>query len=597
MAQRGWGGALRQMGVLLEAGTASGLTDGQLIERFSDSRSAEAAFEALVARHGPMVRQVCRQILRHEHDADDAFQAVFLVLARRAGSIRDPDLLASWLYGVSLRTARRARRRRGLKSASQPEPSDSTEAPDRTIARREEAEALHDEIGRLPENQRRAVVLCHLQGLTHEEAASRLGIPSGTVGVRLMRARERLRSCLTRRGFASSVFLFPSPIDSLAGRASVAISYLQGAASGEVPAGVASLAEGVLRTMIPLKLKFAIAFLGVGVVAIGAWSLAKAPIAASSTAVAPQTPKPAPTPARALPEAFFVIDRGTALLGPNGEEIARLDSDSNAAGAITPDGDRVAFSKFHKDGRGGGRSELLIQSRSRPEERISIPKIYGATGSSFLPLWSSDGKRILICEQGRNAEGVKGSAYRLYDLGTKDLTTLKLPDAWWPSDWSTDGKRLLTTLGIGGAPRIAWVNTDGTGEPQFITSEDQVAWGAKLSPDGRRILCKVGLKSPQGERSGEKLCVIDLDTKERTIVDEPGETAGYCWSADGERIAYTWQHPLENPAEVANRETLLITCNRDGSKRTTVTSRKYEVPPNSSGRDGMIIFFQVFDWK
>ena len=99
------------------------------------------------------------------------------------------------------------------------------------------------------------------------------------------------------------------------------------------------------------------------------------------------------------------------------------------------------------------------------------------------------------------------------------------------------------------------------------------------------------------DASQARLCVIDLESQKRTTVDEPGETHGYCWSADGSRIAYTWQRPLKKPAEVALRETLLITCNRDGSERKTVTSRKYEVPQNSSGRNGMVIFFQVFDWK
>jgi RNA polymerase sigma factor (sigma-70 family) len=586
MAQRGWGDALIRMGGLMASGTTTGLTDGQLIARFADRRLSESAFEALVARHGPMVRQVCLQVLRHEHDADDAFQAVFLVLARRADSIRDPDLLAPWLYGVALRTARLARRRRP-KAIFRPETAD-VETPDREVARREAAEALHDEVGRLPENQRRAVVLCHMQGLTYEEAASRLGIPSATVGVRLMRARERLRARLTRRGFAPSLPLLIPTVDAATLSAAVAIS--RGAASGEVPAGVASLAEGVLRTMFPLKLKLTMAVLAFA--CFGAWSLAKAPATAPPAAVVPPTPQTAQAPTRAHPDVFFVVDRGTALLGPDGEEIARLDSISNAAGAISPDGDRVAFSKA---GPINDRSELVIQSRSRPDERVSIPMVYGSTGSSFLPLWSSDGQRILICEEGWNADEVRGSAYRVYDLGTKAATSLKLPDTWWPSDWSLDGKRLLTNLGS--PPRIAWVNIDGTGEPQFITSEEEVAGGAKRSPDGRRILCMAGPKAAKDDRRQVRLSVIDLETKKRTIVDEPGETAGYCWSADGSRIAYTWQRPIEKPAEVPMRETLLITCNRDGGERKTVTSRKYEVPQNSSGPDGMVIFFQVFDWK
>ena len=435
MAQRGWGDALMRMGGLMAAGTTTGLTDGQLIARFADPRFSASAFEALVVRHGPMVRHVCLQVLRHEHDADDAFQAVFLVLARRAHSIRDPDLLGPWLYGVALRTARLARRRRP-RAIYRPEAADA-ETPDREVARREAVEALHDEVGRLPENQRQAVVLCHMQGLTYEEAASRLGIPSATVGVRLMRARERLKARLTKRGFAPSLPLLIPPVDAATLRVAMAIYH--GAVTGEVPTGVAALAEGVLRTMLLLKLKLTVAVLSILFAFFGAWSLAKAPATAPPPAVVPPTQQTVPARTRAQPEVFFVVDRGTALLGTNGEEIARLDSISNAAGAISPEGDRVAFSKA---GPSNGRNELVIQSRSRPDERVSVPQVYGPTGSSFLPLWSSDGRRILICEQGWNAGKVRESAYRVYDLVTKDLTAFKLPDAWWPSDWSLDGKRL-----------------------------------------------------------------------------------------------------------------------------------------------------------
>ncbi len=114
MAQAMTTSVVRQLGSLFEGGSAAGLSDRQLIERFiagRDSLAAEAAFAALVARHGPMVLGVCQQLLGDRHDAEDAFQAVFLVLARRARSVRDPDLLSNWLYGVALRTARKARGR------------------------------------------------------------------------------------------------------------------------------------------------------------------------------------------------------------------------------------------------------------------------------------------------------------------------------------------------------------------------------------------------------------------------------------------------------------------------------------------------------
>jgi hypothetical protein len=155
----------------------------------------------------------------------------------------------------------------------------------------------------------------------------------------------------------------------------------------------------------------------------------------------------------------------------------------------------------------------------------------------------------------------------------------------------------LTTLRIDDdAVRVAWVNTDSTGEPEFITSEHEVAYGARLSPDGRRILCMAGPKGPKGERNPMGLHVIDLNTKKRTRIDRPGHTYGYCWSSDGLKVAYTWQMPLRQPSEIVERRTYLITCDPDGNNRKTVTSRKYEVPENSSGRGGVPIFFQVVAW-
>jgi RNA polymerase sigma factor (sigma-70 family) len=201
---------------LFTIGTATGLSDRHLLERFvarSDA-AGEAAFAALVARHGAMVLAVCRQLLRDPHDAEDAFQAVFLVLARRAGSIRDPERLGNWLYGVAIRTARKARtcsaRRRRTEGAQTTgdlvEPTDAdaivdaTASPIDTACSLEEARALHDEIARLPGRLRAPLVLCYLEGLTHDEAARRLRCPLGTIHSRLTRARDRLRRGLRKRG-------------------------------------------------------------------------------------------------------------------------------------------------------------------------------------------------------------------------------------------------------------------------------------------------------------------------------------------------------------------------------------------------------------
>ncbi len=199
---------VRQIESLFDGGSVAGLTDRQLIERFVDRRdaAAEAAFAALVTRHGPMVLDVCRQLLGDHQHAEDAFQAVFLVLARKAGSIRDPDLLGNWLYGVALRTARKARGR--LARRRQNEEDQAVESPeavqavpaDQAAMAREQAEALHREIDRLPGPFRLPVVLCYFEGLTLDEAAQRLRCPAGTVHSRLARARDKLRRGLTRRG-------------------------------------------------------------------------------------------------------------------------------------------------------------------------------------------------------------------------------------------------------------------------------------------------------------------------------------------------------------------------------------------------------------
>ena len=210
---------------LFDGGSVAGLSDRQLIERFTSRRdpTREAAFAALVARHGPMVLSVCGQLLGDRHDAEDAFQAVFLVLARKARWIRDPELLGNWLYGVALRTARKARVRLASRrtrekaiTARRPDAGSGVAAAEPVVAR-EQAEALHDEISRLPAALRLPIVLCYFDGLTIEEAAGRLRWPNGTVRSRLARARDRLRESLTRRGMvlpasALAAAMSPRPV-------------------------------------------------------------------------------------------------------------------------------------------------------------------------------------------------------------------------------------------------------------------------------------------------------------------------------------------------------------------------------------------------
>ena len=158
---------VRQFRRLLEPGTIAGLTERQVLERFAE-RGDPVAFEAIVARHGPLVLTVCRQLLRDPNDVDDAFQGTFLIFIKKAGTLRQPERLGPWLYGVAYRVAHRARTRRRTKEL--PEdlagPRLACSAEDN-----EQVEALHDEIQRLPEKYRVPIVLCCIEGLSHDEAA------------------------------------------------------------------------------------------------------------------------------------------------------------------------------------------------------------------------------------------------------------------------------------------------------------------------------------------------------------------------------------------------------------------------------------------
>jgi RNA polymerase sigma factor (sigma-70 family) len=246
----------------------AGPTDVQLLERFV-RRNDQLAFAALVRRHGPMVLGVCRRVLRDAHEAEDAFQATFLVLARKSASLRKPEALAGWLYGVAYRTAVKARDRSARWRQAQEEfaePADEAGGSLEVLAWRELQAVLDEEIQRLPARYRGPVVLCCLEGQTYQEAGRRLGCPAGTVAGRLSRARERLRGRLARRGLTLSAGLFAGLFSARTASAAVPgeliTSTAQAAAwfaTGKGPAAlsgpVVALAKGVLQAMLWSKLK------------------------------------------------------------------------------------------------------------------------------------------------------------------------------------------------------------------------------------------------------------------------------------------------------------------------------------------------------
>jgi RNA polymerase sigma factor (sigma-70 family) len=210
------------------------MTDGQLIERFL-TRGDQAAFESLVARHGPMVLGVCRQVLGDLHDAEDAFQATFLVLARSAGQIVKREVLGSWLYGVAYRIAVRARvDAAGRHARERPIAEVVAVGADDDRDRRELQAVLHEEVNRLPEKYRSPIVLCYLEGQTHEEAAEALCWPVGTVKGRLARARALLQTRLGHRGLAVPATFCVAALS-------------QGTAAGVSPALVAVTVETAVR--------------------------------------------------------------------------------------------------------------------------------------------------------------------------------------------------------------------------------------------------------------------------------------------------------------------------------------------------------------
>jgi RNA polymerase sigma factor (sigma-70 family) len=262
------GAVARAIGALFEAGAVSAWEDGALLDRFASHRDEEA-FAVLVRRHGPRVMGVCRSILGDEHAAEDAFQATFLVLARRAGSLRNTARLGAWLNGVARKTARKARTktfRRLAFERSAAVPEAATVAFDPEMA--EVPTVVDEELRRLPEEYSRPVVLCCVEGRTTTEAALALGWPRGTVGTRLARARALLRSRLTRRGVVLSIPVSTALADRTA---RAAVSFASGpGAGGTVPPVAAALADGVLEGMFMTKTHIGMAvFLAAGVVAAG----------------------------------------------------------------------------------------------------------------------------------------------------------------------------------------------------------------------------------------------------------------------------------------------------------------------------------------
>ncbi|MHB1558066.1 MAG: RNA polymerase sigma factor [Isosphaeraceae bacterium] len=277
--------AWSSLDALLNSGALGNLPDGELLDRFraEGDSSGQEAFRILVERHGAMVLGLCRSLVSDPHEAEDAFQATFLVLVRRAGSIRRRETIAPWLYGVARRVARRAQAR--VSRRRQREVAADVDLPDRKSPPADSPgseQAVHDEIARLPESLRASLVLCCLEGQSYDLAARRLGLREPTLRGRLARARKTLESRLRRRGILAPIAarlaepggLLPPAVSSSLVESTTQLAARWVTLSGlvlrtaVVPPSIAALAQGVLHTMLlhSIKVGVLVTLVSVGVV-------------------------------------------------------------------------------------------------------------------------------------------------------------------------------------------------------------------------------------------------------------------------------------------------------------------------------------------
>jgi RNA polymerase sigma factor (sigma-70 family) len=586
----------------------AGQSDSELLGSFLE-RHDEAALAALVKRHGPMVWGVCRRLLSH-HDAEDAFQATFLVLVRKAASIVPREMVGNWLHGVAHQTALQARRTAARRRAREVQ---VTEMPEPETVPQEawaEIRPLFDqELRRLPDIYRVLIVLCDLEGRTRKEVARQLGVPEGTVAGRLARARVKLAQRLTDRGIVLSgvalTALLAQNVASAGVPASLVSETIQAAsllAVGQaapelITAKVTALTEGVLQTMFGNKLKNLIGALMVALCLIGIGTvLALAQQPDTPRRAAPQTPQAETTAAartgadaKPLPVGpnRLLVGRASrlTLIDPTGKNeknllAVRLLLDSIR---LSPDGKQVAY--LANDPKAPEPTALLYVAGVDDKMGQSL----GVSPRAFA--WSSDSTEIAFTEfpmPDKKLSAVHG----IINVKTKEKTALNLPDDHYITDWSRDGTHFVTGIFL--------INRDGT-EPRALTDKRLPAGSfglvGRLSSDSKRLLMRVVTPSTENYKdttrsNGKDLAVLDLATgKVMPVADVPinGEVHGYCWSPDGKQIAYTWSEVLEGkPEDLADKEieSQVVGCDPDGKNLRVISSEK-----------GRLITISGVDWR
>jgi RNA polymerase sigma factor (sigma-70 family) len=362
---------LRHLRRAAGAAQAAGLEDFQLLERFIAEHD-EAAFALLLHRHGPMVLGVCQRLLPNPHDCEDAFQATFLVLLRKARSLRRRELLANWLYGVAHRTALKARCRSAHRHVHERELGDIPAAIDASaeVNRRDLRAVLEEEVNRLPAKYRVPVILCYLEGKTFAEAAVQLGWPAGTVSGRLARARDLLRKRLKRRdvtlaaGWEALMLqpAGPAQVSTVLINSSLksATSLMAGSATGAavISGPVAVLTEGVLTAMFLTKIKILVAVVGIGLTVTGSGVLVSAKMAG-------QSPNKQEEQSRSPAPAFAVAKNSGSRLDQTKKSRDKKVSPMNEK--ATPDDYQARDQKLPYPGLNYKRAKAALEKSRQPE--------------------------------------------------------------------------------------------------------------------------------------------------------------------------------------------------------------------------------------
>ncbi len=493
------------------------LPDRELLERFTATRD-EAAFAELVSRHGALVLGVCRRTLRREQDAEDAFQAAFLVLARKAGSIRQTESLASWLVGVAWRSAARLRtdlaeRRRHERRIS---PVTSQGPPDPSW--REVQEALHEELARLPERYRAPLVSCYLEGRTQCEAAQQLGCSEGVLRGRLDRGRERLRQRLARRGITLSAALLAAAVIQAGPASAALVQATVRLAAGSASAPISAIANAVCRGLFVARLKIAVLIVATAAVAVSAFGYRLSAVGEPSLATdepkaegqKPDTdrygdPLPPGAVIRLGTVRFRFSSVATAFL-PDGKTVVSAEQSGGiklwdartgrlvreidtghftASGggiggfALSRDGKRLAVSgSVHGDDQPGYRSaaavfDLTTSKEIRIIERLPLEGVNGLT-------MSPDGKMLFTLD--------RHGKLRVVEVATgAELLTQQFPgDVMACLAISADGSMIALGSGPNTRKILVW-KWQTAEEPREIKSGWHRGREVAFSPDGKLL--------------------------------------------------------------------------------------------------------------